>query len=435
MFRTEPDPDKPVPLFGFKRYNLDLLARTVAGRFRSSTRSSTEKVGTISGGLKIETRDSIFGLQSHLKQVVMKTSKSFRFGLSAALLSIFVALFAPISAIGAESTMPPNYVERIRPDLAAKYMYVEDGEYTNALHIPTYEWLPIDGPPRVVFVGVHGLTLHGRRFRVLARSLAVNGVGFISMDMRGFGRCHFDPGKKFSTPDDDKTGVNHEKSYEDIVVLTKLVRNKYPNARVIAIGESLGCTFCVRLAAEHPDLVDGIILSAPATALNKDMYAGHGQVVQGIKAVIVPSHEVNLKGFFAELCSHRVEVQKEMTDDPLIRKELKLHELISTDEFCAKTDHFGKTTSPTLPVLILQGSADGCVSPEHVTKLMNAMPSADQNLAWRGNFGHLQLETMFMRAAIINAIGNWIIDHSHDQLTRLEGLQQNITELGGTVSQ
>ncbi len=365
----------------------------------------------------------------------MKTSKTFRFGLCAALLSVVVSLSAPMTAVAAESTMPPSYVERISPELASKYQYIEDGEYTKALNIPTYEWLPVDGPPNVVFVGVHGLTLHGRRFRVLARSLAVNGVGFISMDMRGFGRCHFDPENRFSSKGDDKRGVNHEKSYEDIVALVQLVRTKYPNARLIALGESLGCTFCVKLAAEHPELVDGLILSAPATALNKDMYAGHGQVAQGIKAVIAPSHEVNLKGFFAELCSHRVEVQKEMTDDPLIRKELKLGELIATDVFCAKTDHFGKTTSPALSVLILQGSADGCVSPEHVTKLMNAMPSADQNLAWRGNFGHLQLETMFMRAAIIGAIGNWIIDHSHDHLTRLQGLQKNITELGGTITQ
>ncbi len=364
----------------------------------------------------------------------MQIRKGFWLGFAPALLSTIVSIVTPEASLAAESTMPASYVEIIKPELAAKYAYTEDGEYTKALNIPTYQWMPVGTPPKAIFIGIHGLTLHGRRFRVLARSLAVNGMGFIAIDMRGFGRCHFDPKKQFSTADDDRTKVNHEKSYEEIVGLAKLVKAKYPETRVIALGESLGCTFCVRLAAEHPELVMGTVLSAPATALNKDMYAGRGQIRQGIKAVVLPSHELSLKLFFANLCSSRVEVQKEMTEDPLVRKELTLKALLSTDVFCAKTDNFGRSTSPKIAVLILQGSADGCVSPEHVTKLMNAMPSDDQTLAWRGNYGHLQLETMYLRAASVNAIVNWLTDHSHDQLAKLEGLNQNITDLGGTVT-
>lgn len=364
----------------------------------------------------------------------MQSRKRFWLGFAPAVLSTMLSVTLPGVALAAESTMPATYAETIKPELAAKYSYTEDGEYTKALNIPTYEWMPVDTPPKAIFIGIHGLTLHGRRFRVLARSLAVDGMGFIAMDMRGFGRCHFDPKKEFSTADDDRTKVNHEKSYEEIVALAKLVKAKYPDTRIIALGESLGCTFCVRLAAEHPELIVATVLSAPATALNKDMYAGHGQVKQGLKAIIVPSHELNLQSFFANLCSSRVEVQKEMTEDPLIRKELTLKALLSTDAFCAKTDSYGKTTSPNLSVLILQGSADGCVSPEHVTKLMNAMPSDDQTLAWRGNYGHLQLETMYMRAASVNAIVNWLTDHSHDQLVKLENVNKNITDLGGTVT-
>lgn len=368
----------------------------------------------------------------------MKISNSSFAKLTSVLTASCLSLIASISpAVAAESTMPANgkYVENINPSLASKYAYIEDGEYTKALNIPTYEWMPVDTAPNAIFLGIHGLTLHGRRFRVLARTLAVNGMGFIAMDMRGFGRCHFDPKKQFSTADDDKTKVDHEKSYEDIVKMATMIKAKYPNARLIALGESLGCTFCVRLAAEHPELLMGTVLSAPATHLNRDMFVGHGQVPQGLKAVLLPGHDMNLSNFFAELCSNRTEVRNEMDDDPFIRKELPLHSLIATDEFCAKTDSYGKKTHKNLAVLILQGSSDGCVSPKHVTALMNNMASVDQTLAWRGNFGHLQFETMFMRAASIDAIGNWLLDHSHDQLVRLKGLQQNIADLGGTVSE
>jgi hypothetical protein len=64
---------------------------------------------------------------------------------------------------------------------------------------------------------------------------------------------------------------------------------------------------------------------------------------------------------------------------------------------------------------------------------MNAMPSADQTLAWRGKFGHLQLETSFMRTASVEAIGNWLLAHSKDQQAKLKGFQQDITDLGGSM--
>lgn len=332
--------------------------------------------------------------------------------------------------------MPP-YTDDVNPELAKRYVYTQDGDYTKALNMPTYEWMPANTaqPPKVMFLGIHGMTLHGRRFRVIARALALNGAGFVALDMRGFGRCKYDDQHLFSTKDDDKTKVDHEKSYESIVQLAKLIKQRYPDTKLIPMGESLGCTFCVRLAAEHPEIVEAIAISAPAVKVNKDMYFGHGQIRQGVRAILKPDHEVDLKPFFADLCSNRPEVQKEMMDDPFIRKQLKIRELLSTDKFVEKTEEYGKKTSPKLGVLILQGSADGCVSPKHVTDLMNAMPSIDQTLDWRGNFGHLQLETCYMRPQTISAIANWLLAHNKDQEARIAGFQDEVKQLGGTISQ
>ncbi len=345
-----------------------------------------------------------------------------------------VGLVASHSAFAAESTMPPQYAEQIKPEVAARYRYTEDGAYSKSVGVPTYEWLPADGTPKAVVLGIHGLTLHGRRFRVLARSVAVNGIGFVSLDMRGFGRCLFDENKQFSTATDDRTKIDNEKSYEDIVKLAQQIKAAYPDRPLVALGESLGCTFCVRLAAEHPELVTGVILSAPAVKVNKDMYFGNGQIRQGLKSIVVPDHEMNLSGFFAELCSSRKDVQNEMLDDPLVLKKITLRRLVATDLFVDKITDWGKQTDRSLSVLILQGSSDGCVSPKHVTDLMNAMPSDDQNLAWRGKYGHLQLETMFMRAPVIDAIGNWLLDHGIERRGKMKALQQNIEDLGGQVS-
>jgi alpha-beta hydrolase superfamily lysophospholipase len=333
-----------------------------------------------------------------------------------------------------ETTMPSQYIEDIQPELAGKYKFTYDGDFTKASGLPTYEWMPTGGPPKAIIVGVHGLTLHGRRYRVLARSLAVNGVGFIAMDMRGFGRCKFDPSKQFSSATDDKTKVAHEKSYQDVAKLIAAVRDKYPGQLLIVMGESLGCTYGVRLASEHKDLVDGLILSAPAVRVNPQMYIGHGNIRQGLESIVKPSHEVNLNGFINNLVSERKEVVDEMLDDPFILKSLTLLSLLATDEFVAKTTEWSKNISKHLPVLIIQGSKDRCVSAKHVIDLTNAMGSDAQTIAWRGNYGHLQLETIFMRAHILDALVDWLYSQSVDMRSRLERAEQTIVGLGGKVT-
>jgi hypothetical protein len=64
---------------------------------------------------------------------------------------------------------------------------------------------------------------------------------------------------------------------------------------------------------------------------------------------------------------------------------------------------------------------------------MNNMPSADQTLDWRGNFGHLQLETVFVRIPTIDAVSNWLQDHSLVREARLSEIQHEVAQLGGTI--
>lgn len=344
-------------------------------------------------------------------------------------------LISANSVLAIESTMPPEkYAEIIKPGFASKYTYIEDGNFDEACNLPTYEWLPKDQPAKAVIIGIHGLTLHGRRYRVLARTMAVNGIAFVAPDMLGFGKNRFD--EKWQHDGEKKkarTRAHHERSYEAIVKLAQAVRQKYPTIPVICAGESLGCTFAVRLAAEHPELITGIILSAPAVKVNPLMYASPGDIKAGLKAMTNLTGMVNLKGFFTNLVSGRSEVVNEMFDDPYIVKELSLGELVSTDEFVEKTVKWGKNIDQSMPILIIQGSADKCVVPKHVTDLMMVIPSQDQQVSWRGSFGHLQLETAFMRASIIDSIGDWLQDHSTENRARLEELEKNVADLGGTL--
>ncbi|MDZ4834739.1 MAG: alpha/beta fold hydrolase [Candidatus Melainabacteria bacterium] len=348
-------------------------------------------------------------------------------------ISLAAASFAPQAAIGGEVTIPSQLNEVIKPELALRYKYIEDGDYSKQLNIPTYEWLPTETKPKAIILGIHGLTLHGRRYRVLARTMAVSGIGFVALDMRGFGKCAFEDTDKYSTKLDNKRIISHEKSYKEVAQLADLIKQKYPDIPIIALGESLGCTFCVRLASERKDLVSGMILSAPAVKVNPAMYASAKDIEQGFLALIKKDHKVSLTQFITHLVSNRPEVAQEMLDDPLILKSIKLTDLISTDLFCEKTSKHGKNVAEGIPVLIFQGGGDRCVSPKSVTELMMNMPSSNQTLAWMGPWGHLQLETSFFRSKIIDVIGDWMDNRTSDGKIELQALEQDIDDLGGTL--
>lgn len=325
--------------------------------------------------------------------------------------------------------------EAVSPDILAKFTYTEDGDLTEACGLPTYEWMPAGKAPDAVIVAVHGLTLHGRRYRVLARTMTMSNIGFVACDMRGFGRCHYDDDNKFSTPTDNRHKVAHQKSYDELVKLTQAVRDKYPGKPLILLGESLGCTFCVKIAGEHNELADGLVLSAPAIKVNPKMYIAPSDIKAGLASLINRGHKVKLHTFLTKLVSPRKQVVDELLNDPLMVTELSLADLIATDDFVEKTSKLGKLLATHLPLLIIQGSIDGCVAPAHVTDFMMNVPSDDQTLCWRGKQGHLQLETSFVRATTIDALGDWIEDHSPSGKDRVAVLKKSVEEVGGKLVQ
>ncbi|HNB25307.1 MAG TPA: alpha/beta fold hydrolase, partial [Candidatus Melainabacteria bacterium] len=222
---------------------------------------------------------------------------------------------------------------------------------------------------------------------------------------------------------------------EDIIKIVQAARAKYPGKPLILLGESLGCTFCVKIAGEHNDLVDGLVLSAPAIKVNPKMYLSPSDISAGLASLVTRNHKVKLHSFLTKLVCPRKEVVDELLSDPMMVTELGLKDLLATDDFVDKTAKLGKLLAPHLPLLIIQGSIDGCVAPVHVTDFMMNVPSDDQTLCWRGKQGHLQLETSFVRATSIDALGDWIEDHSPSGKDRVAVLKKSLEDVGGRIVQ
>ncbi len=99
--------------------------------------------------------------------------------------------------------------------------------------------------------------------------------------------------------------VNFDKSYAEIVNLATLIRQKYPNVPMFAMGESLGTSVCIRLAAQHPELINGLILSGPTVRVHPLMFSHpHNVAAAGYAIFIHPKFNMSTAPFVKNLVSN-----------------------------------------------------------------------------------------------------------------------------------
>ncbi len=314
--------------------------------------------------------------------------------------------------------------------------FTENGALASELEFPVYEWQPSDAEPTEMILAIHGLTLHGRSYSLLGKAFAAGGFYFVSSDMRGFGLCqpHFSAKHEWCKNYDCKWKVDYAKSYTDIVCLAQKMRKKYPGLKLTVIGESLGSTLALQIAAEHPELVDRVILSAPAVKLNHAMFTNSQNVKSGLYAALIsPRFQMNLQGFISKLVSNNPKICKEMLDDPLVRKKMPLSDLLQTESCVGRSIKYAQKMSPNIPLLIVQGSQDHCVIPEAIVQLSEHTRSTDQTIRWLNQTGHLLLETHYVRPGTVAALIDWFDDHTPEHLEEVRQVEQSIRALGGKV--
>jgi len=116
------------------------------------------------------------------------------------------------------------------------------------------QWLPDDGEPWAVIVGVHGMDDDSNAFELAGPYWAKDGVATIAYDQRGFGRS---PDRGIWAGDGLMT--------DDLRTVTALVRQRYPHAIIAVAGESLGASVAIEaFASAAPPAADRVVLLSPA---------------------------------------------------------------------------------------------------------------------------------------------------------------------------
>lgn len=130
--------------------------------------------------------------------------------------------------------------------------------------LPYREWLP-SGTPKTVVLALHGINDSADAWEAPSRHFVDAGIAVIAPDQRGFGAAS-GQGQWHGT----NTMVG------DAMAMVTTIRARFPNARLILGGESMGAAILMVLAARHKRLpVDGYVLSAPAVWGRREMAAAY----------------------------------------------------------------------------------------------------------------------------------------------------------------
>jgi alpha-beta hydrolase superfamily lysophospholipase len=285
-----------------------------------------------------------------------------------------------------------------------------DNSFETELKMPIYQWNSVETQPKAIVIAVHGLIMHASRYDGMASNLAREGFTVFAQDLRGYGKLSNTCNHEYCTDEDCRQIINYEKSFLDLVKMTKAIKEKYPSLPVFIVGESLGGDFAIRLAGTYPNLVQGIILSAPA--IQRHSFVDMHMIANLGIMITCPRTQISLYHFVKSYTSDDPRIINELLNDPLVRHSLSSSDLLKSTFTIRRTKKYIAKVSPETPVLVIQGSADRCVKTNGVVVLLENLRSVDQTVRWFPQRGHIILETAYISTDAMQTVSEWLNEHT-----------------------
>lgn len=276
----------------------------------------------------------------------------------------------------------------------------DNGNIAKELQTPVYFWQDNSHKPTAIVLAIHGLALHGTVFDSMARHLAARHMIVAAPDLRGYGKwCQRDKPKN----------AEYKESEVDLLALAKKLRARYRNLPLFVAGESLGASLAIKMAAKHPDIIDGLILSAPA--VRHQHHVPLRTIADATRVLTNPTYKVDVSGFIRYYYSEDPAVNTEELNDPLIRKNMSLGELLASCRVISSAAYCIDQIPANMPILIMQGKKDRMVKLSSVDELEHKLKSTNQTVRWFPERGHILLETAHVGPDTLEAVTSWLETH------------------------
>ncbi len=306
--------------------------------------------------------------------------------------SFYKVLGAAILALGPAISIPAVSIEAIASPADSFSAPALDAT-------PVISWVDPNLKQKAVFVCVHGLGLHKENYKEFGERVAKDGYAVYSMDVRGFGEFQQMPGNR---------KCDFKKALEDVCEGLKVARAMHPGVPVFLLGESMGGAIAMRVAEEHPELMDGLISSVPGAK----RYGQSKSAMQvGMKLLTGGKNaKVNVADTVVAQSTKNKELQEEWLHDKLARFELSAGELMQFQSFMDANEKNAHKITKT-PVLMVQGAQDRLVKQSDNQSILNHIASEDKLLVFVDGGEHLIFEEGQFKEEAIQMLMAWVNEH------------------------
>ncbi len=267
------------------------------------------------------------------------------------------------------------------------------------IEVPCRAWTPKNVQPKAVLLCVHGLGLNSASYTEFAKQMVKEGIGVFAVDVRGFGTWMQLKGEQ---------KCDFESCIADVQQALKVLHTVYPNKPIFVLGESMGGAIAMRVTADHPELVDGLISCVPSgdrfhKTKNQLRVALHLITLRGNKDIDVGSGVI-------EDATDDMSQRTKWKEDPLNRLKLSSKELMHFQKFMNENHETAKRITDT-PVLFVVGLEDKLVKPKGTMELYEEVAAEDKKMATIKNAEHLVFENHQISSELKGLLIYWLLTH------------------------
>ncbi len=268
---------------------------------------------------------------------------------------------------------------------------MEDG-----YRLPLSRW-EAEGQTRAVLLALHGLNDYSRAFETLGDALSGHGITVLAYDQRGFGNTvgH---------------GLWHgsERLTADLVTMTSLLRERYPDVPLYLLGESMGGAVVISSLAAGVE-VEGIILVAPAVWSRGSMPL-YQRAALWLAAHTVPAKRLTGKGLDL-MPSDNIEMLRALGRDTLVIKATRVDVLYGISNLMDNAMLVSDAVRGE--ILVLYGEHDEIIPRQPTCKLVEQLAdSAGTHLTTIIYAQGYHMLTRDLQAPVVmHDIADWIGSH------------------------
>lgn len=251
----------------------------------------------------------------------------------------------------------------------------QEGFFKGVRNISIYfqSWLP-ENEPKAILLIVHGLAEHSGRYMNIVNR-------FVSLGYAVYGIDHLGHGKS----DGKRVHVERFEDYTNTLkVYLDMIRRWQPGKPIFLVGHSMGGLIGAVYLIEHQTELTGAVLSGAAVKVPKNITPAI-LVVGKMLSALAP--RFGLIGLEADGVCRDPAVVKAYISDPLVYKG-KATARLAAEILKAMQYVSAQATKITLPILMVQGSADRLVDPAGSLMLYDAVSSADKEIRIYDGFYH-----------------------------------------------